>query len=55
MLHEYPEESPYRAFMPPLVGTAGEIEALSVYLNDLVHSRTELSGQGEVAKVNVHQ
>jgi len=55
MLHEYPDESPYRAFMPRLVGTDGEIEAVAVYLNDLVHSRAELSRQDEVAKVNVHQ
>ena len=55
MLHEYPEESPYRAFMPPLVGTDGEIEALAVYLNDLVHSRAESSGHDEVAAANVHQ
>jgi len=55
MLHEYPEDSPYRAFMPPLVGTDGEIEALAVYLNDLVHASAKPTGQAEVAKANVHQ
>jgi mono/diheme cytochrome c family protein len=39
MLHDYPEDSPYRAFMPPLVGTDPEIEALTAYLNDLVNPR----------------
>jgi len=38
MLHEYREDSPYRAFMPPLVGTDAEIEALAVYLHERVKS-----------------
>ncbi len=33
MLHENAEDSPYRAFMPPLVGTDAEIEALVEYLD----------------------
>ena len=33
VLHEYREDSPYRPFMPPLVGTAAEIEALTEYLS----------------------
>ena len=33
VLHDYEEESPYRAFMPPLVGTDAEIEALGAYLH----------------------
>jgi cytochrome bd ubiquinol oxidase subunit I len=37
MLHEQPKESPYSAFMPPLVGTKEEVEALVVYLDDLAH------------------
>jgi mono/diheme cytochrome c family protein len=53
MLHEYPEDSPYRTFMPPLVGSDGEIEALAAYLNDLVQSRSKSSGQEGVAKANV--
>lgn len=36
MLHRHAEDSPYRAFMPPLVGTSAEIEALGDYLNGLV-------------------
>ncbi|MEI6351155.1 MAG: cytochrome ubiquinol oxidase subunit I [Verrucomicrobiota bacterium] len=36
VLHTYPEDSPYRAFMPPMVGTAAETEALTDYLTSLV-------------------
>ena len=32
VLHTYSEDSPYRAFMPPLVGTQAEIEDLTDYL-----------------------
>ncbi len=35
ILHDYKPDSPYRAYMPPLVGTAGEISALSDYLTTL--------------------
>lgn len=35
-LHENREDSPYRAFMPPLVGTVPEREALADYLSQLV-------------------
>jgi mono/diheme cytochrome c family protein len=35
-LHENKEDSPYRAFMPPLVGTAQERDALADYLASLV-------------------
>jgi mono/diheme cytochrome c family protein len=31
MLHDYKPDSPYHAFMPPLVGTQGEIELLGDY------------------------
>lgn len=34
-LHEYKEDSPYRAFMPPLVGTEDEVESLVQYLRTL--------------------
>ncbi|MCA9424817.1 MAG: cytochrome ubiquinol oxidase subunit I [Candidatus Omnitrophica bacterium] len=37
MLHDYKEDSPYRAFMPPLVGTETEREALALYLNEMAH------------------
>jgi mono/diheme cytochrome c family protein len=33
MLHENKDDSPYRAFMPPLVGTQGEIAALNLFLD----------------------
>ena len=36
MLHDYKLDSPYRAFMPPLVGTTNEINALGDYLTTLV-------------------
>ena len=37
MLHEYKTDSPYRKFMPPLVGTADEVKALGDYLDSLVN------------------
>jgi cytochrome bd ubiquinol oxidase subunit I len=36
MLHKYEPESPYHAFMPPLVGSEAERQALAAYLNHLV-------------------
>lgn len=36
ILHEYKEDSPYRAYMPPLVGTQDEIKALGEFLYTLV-------------------
>ena len=39
MLHEVPATSPYR-FMPPLVGSNGEIEALVGYLDRLENQRS---------------
>lgn len=36
-LHEYKSDSPYRAFMPPLVGTPDERDALAAYLDALVN------------------
>lgn len=38
VLHTYAEDSPYRAYMPPLVGTPDEIEALGDYLAALIAS-----------------
>ncbi|MCL4695374.1 MAG: cytochrome ubiquinol oxidase subunit I, partial [Candidatus Hydrogenedentes bacterium] len=38
MLHEYKDDSPYRAYMPPLVGSDGEIAALADYLDYLVQT-----------------
>ena len=32
VLHAYAQDSPYRAYMPPLVGQAAEVEALGDYL-----------------------
>lgn len=39
MLHENAPDSPYRKFMPPLVGTPAEIEALRQYLDILVNGK----------------
>lgn len=36
LLYDYKEDSIYRAFMPPLVGTKGEILSLVAYLNGLL-------------------
>jgi cytochrome d ubiquinol oxidase subunit I len=36
ILHAYAEDSPYRAYMPPLAGTAEEVNALGDYLALLV-------------------
>lgn len=37
MLHDPPANSPYKSYMPPLVGTPDEIAALAGYLNKLVN------------------
>jgi mono/diheme cytochrome c family protein len=37
MLHKHEDNSPYRAFMPPLVGIEAERDALAIYLNQMVH------------------
>lgn len=37
MLHKQEEDSPYRAFMPPLVGTPDEMDALAAFLSRQVH------------------
>ena len=36
VLHGYGDDSPYRPFMPPMVGTPQEVEALTDYLASLV-------------------
>jgi mono/diheme cytochrome c family protein len=43
MLHKHEASSPYRAFMPPLVGSAAERDALADFLNDLVHGREKIA------------
>lgn len=40
MLHESPATSPYRNFMPPLVGTDREISDLGDYLDQMVNAGT---------------
>lgn len=39
VLHAYAPDSPYRAFMPPLVGTPPEVEALTDYLTSQVSKK----------------
>lgn len=43
MLHEYKEDSSYRKYMPPLVGTDDERRALAVYLRSLVEPEKSAS------------
>jgi len=40
MLHDYGQESPYKKYMPPLVGTNGEMTAVVEYLNSIVNPPT---------------
>jgi mono/diheme cytochrome c family protein len=37
MLHEYKPDSPYRKFMPPMVGTNQDVDDLTGYLNAQVN------------------
>lgn len=39
MLHDQPKDSPYRTYMPPLVGTPAEIESLAGFLNYLENGK----------------
>lgn len=54
MLHDYKPDSPYRAFMPPLVGTSNEINALGDYLATLAPAAkpvaTQETGKTAVAR-----
>jgi cytochrome bd-type quinol oxidase subunit 1/mono/diheme cytochrome c family protein len=40
MLHEYKADSPYRKFMPPMVGTKQDVDDLTNYLNAQVNPPT---------------
>lgn len=37
ILHKNEDNSPYRAYMPPLVGTQAEVDALAEYLDSLIN------------------
>ena len=50
VLHEAAKDSPYRAYMPPLVGTEGEIAALAAYLDKIAHNKKEAPGDEPVAQ-----
>ena len=39
MIHEYKDDSQFKAFMPPLVGTPAEISALGDFLTQMVHPK----------------
>jgi mono/diheme cytochrome c family protein len=41
MLHDYKPDSPYRKFMPPMVGTNQEIDDLTDFLNSQVNPGTK--------------
>ena len=43
ILHNYKEDSPYRSYMPPLLGTDDEIKALASFLQTLVEKPTSVS------------
>lgn len=43
LLHDYGEDSPYRKYMPPLVGRPDEIEALGDYLASLTQAPEKAS------------
>jgi len=45
VLHDYKEDSPYRAYMPPLVGRPEEIEALGDYLATLIAQPEQATNQ----------
>lgn len=44
-LHEYKEDSPYRKYMPPLVGNQEEIKALVLYLRTMTNPVKETTVQ----------
>ncbi len=37
MLHDYKTDSPYRKFMPPMVGTKQDVDDLTDFLNAQVN------------------
>jgi cytochrome d ubiquinol oxidase subunit I len=47
MLHEYKEDSIYRKYMPPLVGSDDEIQALAAYLRTLSGPQTGKKPAGQ--------
>ena len=47
MLHEMPQDSPYRKYMPPVVGNPDEIAALSMYLSTLSRSGAGMAAKSE--------
>jgi mono/diheme cytochrome c family protein len=49
-LYEYKPDSPYRAFMPPLVGTQNERDALAFYLDALVNAGAKRRPAASVAQ-----
>jgi mono/diheme cytochrome c family protein len=40
MLHDYKSDSPYRRFMPPMVGTRQDVDDLADFLNAQVNPTT---------------
>ncbi|MGD0788940.1 MAG: cytochrome ubiquinol oxidase subunit I [Terracidiphilus sp.] len=49
MLHEYKPDSPYRRFMPPMVGTKQDVDDLTNYLNAQVNPAAPSSQKGALA------
>jgi mono/diheme cytochrome c family protein len=46
MLHEYKPDSPYRRFMPPMVGTKQDVDDLTNYLNAQVNPPPPVAQKG---------
>lgn len=52
LLHKMPDDSPYRKYMPPLVGTDSEVNDLALYLSTLsTPMETPLTAQTEATTV----
>jgi cytochrome bd-type quinol oxidase subunit 1 len=49
VLHEYKEDSPYRRYMPPLVGVQEEVAALGEYLATLTSATDQAANQSPEA------
>lgn len=55
MLHDMPEDSPYRKYMPPLVGKPDEVSALAKYLATLSVQAESKTASTDVSQKNLTQ
>jgi mono/diheme cytochrome c family protein len=49
VLYKNEDTSPYRAYMPPVVGTQVEVDALTEYLDSLINPTAKTAGVAELA------